>query len=110
MKLFCDLKTDDEKANFFLSGRAHETGVISKAIQNDVAMAYQRCAGYQEEVEQLRTVTITLQKALEECRFALEPYDDIKPRDWLTDRRNLRRAHEAAVAAFAAIAKSRGEE
>lgn len=39
--------------------------------------------------------------ALEECRFALEPYDDVKPRDWSTDRERLRRAHEAARAAIA---------
>lgn len=42
-----------------------------------------------------------LREALEKCRFALEPYDDIKPRDWVTDRQNLRRAHEAARAALA---------
>ena len=39
--------------------------------------------------------------ALEQCRFALEPYDDIKPRDWVTDRERLRRAHEVARAAIA---------
>lgn len=39
--------------------------------------------------------------ALEECRFALEPYDDVKPRDWPTDREKLRRAHKAARAAIA---------
>lgn len=44
--LFCDLKTDEEKSRFFLSGRGYETGVISKAIQNDVAMAYHRCTEY----------------------------------------------------------------
>lgn len=53
-KLFCDLKTDEEKANFFLSGRGYETGVIALAIQNDVAMAYQRCAEYRREIAQLR--------------------------------------------------------
>ena len=42
-KLFSDLKTDLEKANFFLSGRGYETGVIAQAIQNDVAMSYSRC-------------------------------------------------------------------
>ncbi|MBY4730780.1 hypothetical protein K6V90_09570 [Cupriavidus pauculus] len=50
--LFCDLKTDVEKANFFLSGRGYATGVISRAIQNDVAMAYQRCANYEAVVRQ----------------------------------------------------------
>lgn len=44
-----------------------------------------------------------LRDALEKCRFALEPYDDIKPRDWVTDRQNLRSAHQAARAALAAM-------
>jgi hypothetical protein len=47
--LFCDLKSDAEKSNFFLSGRAYETGVIARAIQNDVAMAYHRCAEYAKQ-------------------------------------------------------------
>lgn len=54
-KLFCDLKTDEEKAAFFLSGRGYETGVISQAIQNDVAMAYHRCAEYQKELKALQS-------------------------------------------------------
>lgn len=53
-KLFSDLKTDEEKSAFFLSGRAHETGIIALAIQNDVAMAYHRCAEYEKEVQALR--------------------------------------------------------
>lgn len=52
--LFCDLKTDEEKSTFFLSGRGYETGVIAQAIQNDVAMAYQRCSEYRKELEALR--------------------------------------------------------
>ena len=48
--LFCDLRSDEEKANFFLSGRAYETGVIAKAIQNDVAMAYHRCAEFASDL------------------------------------------------------------
>ena len=43
--------------------------------------------------------------ALKKCRFALEPYDDIKPRDWKTDRANLMLAHQSACAA---IAKAEG--
>ncbi len=54
-KLFCDLKTDEEKAAFFLSGRGYETGVISQAIQNDVAMAYHRCVEYKKELEALQS-------------------------------------------------------
>lgn len=55
-KLFSDLKTDEEKSNFFLSGRGYETGVIAPAIQNDVAMAYHQCAEYEKEVQDLRDV------------------------------------------------------
>lgn len=99
-KLFSDLKTDEEKSNFFLSGRGYETGVIAPAIQNDVAMAYHRCAEYAKDAQALRD-------ALEQCRFALEPYDDIKPRDWVTDRERLRRAHEVARAALAAMEKQK---
>ena len=54
-KLFCDLKTDEEKSAFFLSGRGYETGVIAIAIQNDVAMAYHRCAEYKKELEALQS-------------------------------------------------------
>lgn len=53
-QLFCDCKTDEEKANFFLSGRAVETGIIAPAISNDVAMAYHRCAEFQKEIDALR--------------------------------------------------------
>jgi len=38
--LWCDLETDEERFKFLISGRAHETGIIAKAIQNDVAMAF----------------------------------------------------------------------
>ena len=41
--------------------------------------------------------------ALEKCSFALEPYDDIKPRDWKSDRENLRRAHQTACEAIANV-------
>ena len=40
-------------------------------------------------------------EALDQCRFALEPYDDVKPRDWVTDRERLRWAHKVAKAALA---------
>lgn len=53
MRLFCDCKTDEEKSNFFLSGKAVETGVIAPAISNDVAMAYHRCAQFKKEVDTL---------------------------------------------------------
>jgi len=96
MELFCDLKTDDEKASFFLSGRAWATGVIAKEIQNDVAMVYQRCAGYQIEIERLRAQNAELLEALEDLVS-------------LSLRYRLQESDSAVEAAFAAIAKARGE-
>ena len=63
-KLFVDCKTDQEKYNFFLSGRAYETGVIAASLQNDVAMAYQRCVSFQNELRRLYEVNQELIEAL----------------------------------------------
>lgn len=46
-KLWRDCKSDQERADFILCGRAHETGVIAKSIQSEVAMAFQRLATLQ---------------------------------------------------------------
>lgn len=62
MRLFCDCKTDEEKSNFFLSGRAVETGVIAPAISNDVAMAYHRCAQFKKENDALRARIEAMEK------------------------------------------------
>lgn len=40
-KLWCDLKTDQEKAEFLRSGRAWDTGIIAEAIVEEVAEAFQ---------------------------------------------------------------------
>ena len=60
-----------------------------------------------QRVQELEKQRDELLAALERCRFALEPYDDIKPRDWKSDRLNLRDAHQVAVAA---IANMKGEQ
>ena len=60
-----------------------------------------------EVIDAIRDQRDELLAALERCRFALEPYDDIKPRDWKSDRLNLRDAHQVAVAA---IANTKGEQ
>ena len=60
-----------------------------------------------QRVQELEKQRDELLAALERCRFALEPYDDIKPRDWKSDRLNLRDAHQVAVAA---IARAKGEQ
>ena len=56
-----------------------------------------------EVIDAIRDQRDELLAALERCRFALEPYDDIKPRDWKSDRANLRNAHQLAVAAIAGV-------
>lgn len=51
----------------------------------------------QQEAEYYTGLRIeALEDALRFCIRALEPYDDIKPRDWKTDRQNLRDAHKKA--------------
>ena len=35
-KLWCDLKNDREKMEFIQCGRAHETGIIAKALEHDI--------------------------------------------------------------------------
>ena len=66
--LFCDCKTDKEKANFFLSGRAVETGIVASAISNDVAMAYHRCAEFQKEIDALRAKIERMEKMQDALR------------------------------------------
>ena len=56
-----------------------------------------------EQIAKLTAERDELLAALDRCRFALEPYDDIKPRDWKSDRLNLRDAHQEAVAAIASV-------
>ena len=43
---------------------------------------------------------------IEKCRFALEPYDDIKPRDWKTDRERLAFAHQYCVSVLSEAKES----
>lgn len=38
--LWVDCETDEERVSFLLLGRAHETGIVALAIQNEVAMAF----------------------------------------------------------------------
>ena len=39
--LWSDCETDSERVDFLLLGRGYETGIIAKAIQHEVAMAFQ---------------------------------------------------------------------
>ena len=49
--LWSDCETDEERVNFLLSGRAHETGVIAKAIVHEVALAFIFRATIKEELK-----------------------------------------------------------
>ena len=40
-KLWCDLKTDQEKADYLMSGQAWSQGIIAKVIEKEVAEAFQ---------------------------------------------------------------------
>ena len=40
-KLWCDLKTDQERADFLRSGRAWETGIVASEIQDEIADAFE---------------------------------------------------------------------
>lgn len=48
-----------------------------------------------------------LVEALKFAQFALEPWDDVKPRDWKSDRENLKRAHQKIKQA---LARAEGRE
>lgn len=50
-KLWVDLKNDSERAEFLRSGRAWQTGIISMAIQDDVADAFEFRAARQKAAE-----------------------------------------------------------
>lgn len=47
--LWCDLRTDEERYNWLLLGRGFDTGIIARAIQNDLALAYKRLSQLQSE-------------------------------------------------------------
>jgi hypothetical protein len=96
-KLFIDCKTDAEKADFFLSGRAHETGVIAASIQNDVAMAYKRCVSFQDELRRLHEVNQELLKALKAVSHSVK-MAQITGNDW---RRELALIENVARSALA---------
>lgn len=73
-RLFCDLKTDKEKAAFFLSGRGYESGVIAHSVQNDVAMAYLRCSEYRKEIAALQAECEKLRERMAEVKELLGFY------------------------------------
>ena len=50
-KLWSDLKTDEERASWLRLGRGYETGVVCHAIQQELAMAYERLNSMAKERE-----------------------------------------------------------
>lgn len=85
--------TDRELLELAAKAAGIETGHLEKYGLPDFA----------QKISDLREQRDELLAALDRCRFALEPYDDIKPRDWKSDRLNLRDAHQEAVAAIASV-------
>lgn len=57
----------------------------------------------ESEITTLKSALKVAHENLDAIRFAVEPYDDIKPRDWKSDRANLRDAHQCAIEALAKI-------
>lgn len=53
--------------------------------------------GLEAEIEKLTQEVERLRSCLKFAKHALEPYDDVKPRNWLTDKDNLRDAHQAIL-------------
>lgn len=112
--LFCDLKTDEEKSIFFLSGRGYETGVIAQAIQNDVAMAYHRCSENRKALEALQTEREKLEKALDQLHdaageFSADQSIAADPRCAVTQPVTVEDAHalNAALSVAAALLKEK---
>ncbi len=50
-KLWCDLNTDQEKAEYLRSGDAWSAGIISRAIEKEVAEAFQFRADFNKTKE-----------------------------------------------------------
>jgi hypothetical protein len=49
------------------------------------------------EKDKLKEENERLKACLKFAKHALEPYDDVKPRNWLTDKDNLREAHQSIL-------------
>jgi predicted metal-dependent hydrolase len=68
-----------------------EVGLSKKTI-NTIRKALEA-----KEPEELRQEVERLRACLKFAKHALEPYDDVKPRNWLTDKDNLREAHQSIL-------------
>ena len=63
--LWADCETDEERVNFLIVGRGFETGIMAKAIQHEVAMAFQFRAETIKERMENRPDTEGLSKRIE---------------------------------------------
>ena len=101
----------DAKVAIAITGKFGEPDAdISEANARRIAACWNACDGFSiEELEgadlfkdsiESGNLINELLAALKQCRLALEPYDDVKPRDWKTDREKLAFAHQAACAAI----------
>jgi hypothetical protein len=68
-KLWCDLNTPKEKAEYIRSGMAWQKGIIAYAITNDVARAFDALA---EKSSESKESLDDLTKAIERLQYDLE--------------------------------------
>lgn len=53
-KLYTDCKTDKERAEFFRSGKAWESGIVAKSLENDIADVFAFRARVEAALAELR--------------------------------------------------------
>ena len=76
--LWCDLTTDAERSAWLLLGRGHETGVVAKSIQNDLARAYQRLSKTEPQREWVGLTDEEIRNIATQGRtdFSRPPYEE----------------------------------
>jgi hypothetical protein len=67
-KLWCDLKTNRERYEFLISGRAVETGIVSPAIVDDIAKVFK----YFEHLPELLSLKVEGSTVLDDLLAAYE--------------------------------------
>jgi hypothetical protein len=55
-KLWCDLKTPQEKAEYIRSGQAWEAGLLASSVVDDVAKAFEALAELEKVNEELEKI------------------------------------------------------
>jgi hypothetical protein len=94
--LWCDLTTDAERSAWLLLGRGYETGVVAKAMQNDLARAYQRLAQFNHIADERKKVCPRCGKVNPAEIHTCSPQQ--RKWQWLTDQEVDEAAKERWVA------------